>query len=125
MNEHPSALPRSLTTVRVEVNSVSMTMRVVVYFAKNPDEALTAEDASMKFNVPDGLVRKSLRGIVRKGILEYVPLLPGRERPKVYRAGPVLLRMIGLGDTTLAAVMQACGPLHVEQRDAGALTVDL
>lgn len=98
-------------------------LHVVVYFAQNPEEALTADDASTKFDIPGEYIKAALRLSVRKGLLEYLPLIEGRERPKAYRAGPVLLRMIGAaGETTIASVMQACGALHVEH---GTVLVDL
>jgi len=92
---------------------IPRSLRVVVYFAQNPEEALTAEDAATKFAIPVADVPAALRVVVRKGLLDYQPLFEGRERPKVYRAGNVLLCMIGAvpKETMMAAVMQACAPL--------------
>ena len=55
--------------------------RVRAYYANNPEEALTAADMAIKFDVSLYTARTVLKQRVRDGIVVYAPL-------PVYVAGP-------------------------------------
>ena len=68
------------------MNEVSL--RTLVYFARNPEEELTSDDIRTKF----GYVRRvdeSLETIREKGLIEV-----DRSRQHTWKAGPTLLNII-------------------------------
>ncbi len=70
-------------------------LRLAVFLARHPDEVLTAEDISKKFDCSFKNVYSNLRRSVQSGLLDCAPLMPGTKRPLAYRAGPALLGMLG------------------------------
>jgi hypothetical protein len=68
---------------------------VILFFARHPEEELTAGDISEKFDVPTRRVNKRLKAAVRDGMLVCDEGAPGRGNNSVYSAGPMLLKLIG------------------------------
>lgn len=92
------------------VGSGSLALRVVLFFARNPQEELTTSDIVEKFSAPNGSqVRMLLNRHVLDEMLARTELGAGRSRQNVYKAGRKLLVMIGEERTTLVA--QSCLPV--------------
>lgn len=87
----------------------SLGLRVVLYFARNPDEELTTGDIAEKFDVPIGNVRTPLARQVQDGMLVRTGNGAGRGRKLVYKAGQRLLVMIG--EERITMVAEACLPV--------------
>lgn len=65
---------------------------IAVFFASSPDEELSAMDMAAKFDIPDVKnVYQAVRALERDGWI--AP--SGSTRPRLYKAGPATLAMIG------------------------------
>lgn len=71
----------------------SMSFRLCVYFARNPDEELSTQDIRAKFGIRGLRICEQLRKAVANRLLELAEERAGKAY--VYRAGPALLEMIG------------------------------
>lgn len=117
--------------------SKNWALRVVLFFARNPEEELTSPDITLKFGIAGGDVRSALSGAVRAGMLKRseTPTRTAqrgslRGRVLVYSAGDMLLSLIGerrliedrrtedrdtpdrsAGSSVIVMVMEACAPL--------------
>lgn len=69
--------------------------RVCVYFATAPDEKLSSSDIAKKFEARGRTVSFQLRGAVALGYLSATEPVKGGTPPRIYSAGPLLLRMLG------------------------------
>lgn len=106
-------------------------LRVVLFFARNPEEELTSADITMKFDIPADKVHGTLNRAARDGMLRRAGQhRGGRGRVLVYSAGDALLALIGerrlvedrraedretpdrrVGASMMALVVEACAPL--------------
>lgn len=94
-----------------QLDSVRLVDRVLVFFARHPEEVLSTTDVSIKFDVSQEEVRTCLRHAVEDGRIAKQSKGRG-PHPVVYSAGPVLLQMIGV-------VMEACAPSSTIHTMAG------
>lgn len=70
----------------------SVQVPIVAFFAANPDEELTAADAGAKFGLQDyRIAYDAFKSLERDG---YVTATI-KTNPRLWRAGPKLLRLIG------------------------------
>lgn len=70
----------------------NFTLRVIVYFARNPGEYLTPSDIREKFGGPKkDSAGSALRGVLRNGTLR---VWKEEGVGRVYGAGPTLLAMV-------------------------------
>lgn len=100
---------------RASINAVAL--RVTLFFARNPDEHLTSNDITEKFDIPLSEVHSSLKRIVDSGMISRDAHGPGRGKQAIYSAGHELLVMIGERRVLIEACMPApvlgvphCGP---------------
>lgn len=71
--------------------------RVMLFFARNPDELLSAEDAALKWGVSKERVRKALYDLHSRNLLAVHSRgakNSGRNPYNIYTAGPALLEAI-------------------------------
>ena len=92
-----------------QLQNGSVVLRVVLFFARHPEEDLTTNDVAVKFEVRQEDVNKRLRGAVRDGLLAYKSDGPGRGKLSTYSAGPLLLSMVGVTRETVEACMAHMG----------------
>lgn len=100
------------------VSRNAVALRVVLFFARNPEEHLLTQDVSEKFGMPAKDVVNCLRRPVEDGMLAKVVQAsgkrPGRGQEATYAAGPRLLEMIGekrAERVALMVVAEACVPV--------------
>ena len=87
-----------------QLNPLGLSFRVLLYFARNPDEELTAHDVSVKFSVDVEDVRPMLRRALESNWIAQSATGGGRGISSIYCSGPALLEMIGFA-------MDACAPV--------------
>lgn len=95
-----------------QLNVLGLSLRVVLFFNRNPEEELSALDIAEKYEVPVADVPDRLRRAVEGRMLAQIQRGGGPGSFAVYGAGPVLLEAMGIA-------MQACAPagnLAVERR---------
>jgi sugar-specific transcriptional regulator TrmB len=68
----------------------SLRVEIAVWFALNPDEALTAADTAAKFDVDRTQCYDCFSSLRRDGYVERIEW----SYPRQWRAGPALLRMV-------------------------------
>ncbi len=89
-----------MTIQRMPTNSVAL--QAVLYFARQPDEALLPADVAAKFGCPPHETWRALRRVLESGLLAAMdmPEPSPRGSQQVTRraicAGPALLTMIGI-----------------------------
>lgn len=66
--------------------------RILVWFAVNPDEHLTAADIACKFNMREARVYETMREHYKRGWFRAVMT---KNHPTIWHAGPELLKFIG------------------------------
>jgi hypothetical protein len=88
-------------------NAMTLVDRVVVFFARNPEESLSSQDVSVKFGVALEDVYFSLRHAVEDERLKK-EISGSRANGAVYSAGPALLTTIG---ACIPVRMDACAPV--------------
>ena len=113
------------------IGSKSGALRVMLFFARNPDEELTTADIALKFAIRSEDVRNILARAVSNRLLRRDGgNSGGRGRVLVYSAGDLLLSLIGerriledrrsedrgsddrmAGASVMVMVMEACAPL--------------
>ena len=118
------------------IDSKSGALRVVLFFARNPEEELTTTDIALKFAIPPLNVRSTLAIAVANGMLRRSGgYNGGRGKLLIYSAGDMLLSLIGerrlledrraedrraeeretpdrsVGSSVIVMVMEACAPL--------------
>ncbi|HWH72870.1 MAG TPA: helix-turn-helix domain-containing protein [Methylibium sp.] len=71
-------------------------LKVIAFFAANPDEHMSARDMALKFDVPRQNMQCVVSRMSRQGWLE-VHSRVGQGGEILWRAGPVLLQTIGAG----------------------------
>lgn len=71
-------------------------LRVLLFFAANPDECLTTADVAAKAGVEQCSVRALMQHRVETGLLARTSTRTGPGAMTTYTAGPELLRAIGL-----------------------------
>ena len=76
--------------------SIPANLRILLFFARNPDECLTALDIESKFGIDLGTVLNAVSKYGRAGLLERVDD-NGPGLPALYGAGPALLAAIRSG----------------------------
>lgn len=86
-----------------QLNPLGLSFRVLLYFARNPEEELTAHDVSVKFEVDVVDVRPMLRRALENEWIAQPVTGGGRGNSSVYCPGPALLQMIGFP-------MDGCAP---------------
>ena len=111
--------------------SVGGALRVVLFFARNPEEDLTTADVTLKFAIPAEHVRNALARAVANGLLRRNGgSTGGRGKMLVYSAGDMLLSLIGerrlvedrrthdrdspdrrAAPSVMVMVLEACAPL--------------
>ena len=113
------------------IDSKSGALRVVLFFARNPEEELTTTDIALKFAIPPLNVRSTLAIAVANGMLRRRGgNNGGRGKLLIYSAGDTLLSLIGerrlledrraeeretpdrrVGTNVLVLMVEACAPL--------------
>ena len=113
------------------IGSKSGALRVMLFFARNPDEELTTADIALKFAIRSEDVRNILARAVSNRLLRRDGgNSGGRGKVLVYSAGDLLLSLIGerriledrraedsgsddrrAGASVMVMVMEACAPL--------------
>lgn len=114
------------------IDTKSFALRVVLFFARNPEEELTTTDIALKFAIPPLNVRSTLAIAVANGMLRRRGgNNGGRGKLLIYSAGDTLLSMIGErrllddrraeeretpdrrvgGTNVLVLMIEACAPL--------------
>ena len=111
--------------------SKNWALRVVLFFARNPEEELTTTDIALKFAIPPLNVRSTLAIAVANGMLRRRGgNNGGRGKLLIYSAGDTLLSLIGerrlledrraeeretpdrrVGTNVLVLMVEACAPL--------------
>jgi hypothetical protein len=99
------------------VSVTSLAFRVILYFAVNPDEELLVTDIGKKYDEDPRQVRWKLRNAVAAQVLVRESVGPGRGKSSTYRAGPLLLRTLGIDRSAVAVALEACASLsqHLTQ----------
>ena len=97
-------------------NRITLAERLVIFFARNPDEELTTKDVVEKFDVQVPRdINSRLRDSIASGRLAVKLAGPGNGRSRVYSAGETLLYEIGerqrLVAESVAPPMEACSPV--------------
>lgn len=91
-----------------------LSLRVVLYFARNVEEELTPDDVATKFAVPVEQIGYRLSRCLRDGMLAVRrDDRIGRGARVVYFAGPVLLELVGITKTQIEACIANGGPGEV------------
>lgn len=70
------------------------TIKLVAFFASNPDESLGTKDMARKFDMTVENIRPIARRLSRQGWLD-VEIRRGQGGDSIWTAGPVLLKTIG------------------------------
>lgn len=70
-------------------------LRIIVFFGRNPGEELTSRDVETKFEFQSGRAHNYLAAAVRRGLLVKFK----RDADVMYRAGPKLLEMFAGQET--------------------------
>lgn len=99
-DDNPATLAFGAVTVRA--------LPIVLFFARYPDEELFTSDCALKLQADPQRVRRILDVTCQRGVLARSGGQRGAAQ-HTYRAGPVLLRMIGLdaqADTPTACLPQ-------------------
>jgi hypothetical protein len=73
----------------------SITFRICIFFALNPDEELTTSDISEKTGGTTDAVTRAMRQARDNGMVSVGTEMLEGSRMNLYRAGPTLLAMIG------------------------------
>ncbi len=94
-----------------QVQTGSLALRVLIYFARNPDEELTSVDVAEKFGVDQREVHGRLSRAVRDGVFDRTCSSVGRGNACIYAAGDALLRMIGACMPVASVDLDAVGSL--------------
>lgn len=89
------------------VGPAGTSLRVVLFFARHPEEELLSSDVALKFEIPPEQVRSRLDRAVREAMLVRQGGKQGRGNESTYCAGPVLLGLIGFRRVHVAG---ACVP---------------
>jgi hypothetical protein len=93
---------------------MSLSLRVMLFFARNPHEELSTRDVAEKFGVYPESVRKNLRSNVDRGLLSFDMQL--RSRGGIYRAGPLLLKTIGVTAQEKVEVIRTVRTIRLRER---------
>lgn len=77
----------------------ALTTRIVLFFARNPDELLSANDVVLKWNctlinAQRALYNLKLSGLVAVHSRAYKSIKRGKQAYNIYTAGPALLQAI-------------------------------
>jgi len=76
--------------------SIPANLKILLFFARNPEEVLTAVDMEAKFGIDLGTVLNVVSKYVRSGLLARIDD-NGPGRRATYGAGPALLALVRSG----------------------------
>lgn len=75
---------------------MSIGFQVAVYFAANPEEALTVEDICVKFGANQAAAASAMRSARENGLVAVQTEDYGGGKTVLYTPGPALLRLLGV-----------------------------
>lgn len=76
-------------------NGPTLSIRMLVFFAANPEEVLTADDVLLKFECEPTTLREAADKMELRGYIRRVTQRSRSRQFSVFSAGPLLLEMLG------------------------------